>query len=161
MKKICLLLLVFVLFACTDNSTEYASSCGTVENQELKNTISEIYGRHVKVVGIASPVLISVVDDENRAFLIQLHAVEVNPAKSAAAINLIKSLGSSAYMFIADEECTVESGDVEALPGQLYSDDERNFTEELLKAKLVNVNDSPDCSGEPLVSCYDALLLQK
>ncbi len=161
-----LTILLILLSSCTDDNTEASSYCGAVVDEKLRNPVSEDRGKPVTIIGISEPNLISIIDDEGRADLIQLQAITPIPEKSRAAITFLNSLGTGAYLYLADGDdqdnrCEVRvEDDLVARPGQLFSNDSGlSFSEELLINQLVNVDDRTNCDGDLIVSCFSSLQL--
>jgi hypothetical protein len=138
------------------SSSEFTSNCGTVVDEKIKNPVKRKDGEAISVKEILGSNLVGLSDNR----LVKLAGIGPGALeKREAAKNMIAALSSDAITYFqASDNCTVQlingaTGSV----GQLFTSDGKSFSEELLKAGLVDVDSNDVCGANQLASCYNAL----
>ncbi len=161
---ICLAILAgMLLVSCKGDDEESGTDCGVLHESQLENPVKEEDGDIATVTEVvdANQVVIRL-DGNDQAVLVLLHGLnnQMNEARRAASISFLRTLPKEVTFFRARENCDVDSELGDLVPGQLITDDERSYSEELLKANLGQVEESNLCGSEQLQNCFVALQLE-
>lgn len=157
---ISLSIITIIFTGCSDDE-EFDTSCGVVTKGELRRPAKDGDAIGVTVTRVVDSNLVAVEEDNGRAWLVSLHALsnDMNDNRRNRSIAFLDALPDRVNFFPADDECriTLANGG-EGIPGQLITTDDRNYSEELLKAGLGKVDENQQCGSELIANCYLAIL---
>ena len=153
---------ILSLVSCT-TSPESDTICGVVVERELQSSVEEDDAISVEIVAVPGEAEVSLRETSGtNAYLIRLHGLDrgLDDDRREEAIDVIRSLGPVARLYLADRDCGITAGTAEFLPGNLISLSGDSFAEVLLQLNLAVVDDSEQCSADLIRTCYNALLAQ-
>ncbi|MCB0320070.1 MAG: hypothetical protein KDD60_04035 [Bdellovibrionales bacterium] len=153
------------LTACSDSPDRVRTSCGAVNSDgELVNPVDRDQGEPIIITSFSRGNLVTVRErDSKDLLLVVLHGLAevTDPFLVQQAEEFIFSETSDGVFFPATEGCTIDSDTLtELLPGQIFFEDGRSLSEELLAMGLAHTTEDDDCDSERIRNCFQGIELE-
>ena len=162
--KLSVSLILLLLCACSNDSNELASICGTLRDGEVFLDIDEDSGTLVDITSVTDGNLLTIRDaEEGTVLLILLNGVaeQTERRKAAAIESLVLSRPTGARFFRSERLCTTSVGLLsEIIPGQIFLNDGTSLNEELLIRGLTTYSQQDLCQSNLIRNCYQGLSIQ-
>ena len=136
---------------------EFSTDCGVLVNGSLRNPVRQSDGISTSVVGLGSN-LVQVNLDSGPAAVKLNGLATLTDVRASIAADLINSFTQGQGTFFESRNgCTTSVNGIQALAGQIVTNDGKSLSEELIKAGVAEVSQDEDCSSNDLFFCYQAL----